>query len=263
MLSSAANGVFPADKILADWWRSTFLTRDLPEGKTVHEIALAIEYALVYQEGGVMTEKFLRNHIAATNFRDADFEKSTSMIFNAIKANDFLSRVIHFNSQEGAMSVSKGSKTTKTVKTASLTKPAAAAPKTAKKAEPADAPRVTAKSRIKELLFAAKSTDEEIAEILAKEFPDTFKKNYISITRSDINAGRVSGYEGEHLDRLVRSADGKLAPFVAGEKVAKPKVDKKAEIARITKALPAGEKKPSKPAVPAKESKPKLTKKTS
>ncbi len=92
-----------------------------------------------------------------------------------------------------------------------------------KKREP-KVKKETAKALIKKLLLERKFTDEQIAATVLTKYPDTFKKNYISCTRGDINAGRikVEGQICEHIPVLIENEAGEVV-----DKTTLPKKEKK------------------------------------
>jgi hypothetical protein len=66
-----------------------------------------------------------------------------------------------------------------------------AKPKAEKVAKEPRVRKDTAKSLIAEMLLEKKFTDNEIEQAVSEKFQENFKRAYISITRADINSGRL------------------------------------------------------------------------
>lgn len=84
-----------------------------------------------------------------------------------------------------------------------------------KKAKAPKAPKekkLTAKALIAQMVMEQKHTDDEITEACSSQFPDSFKRAYISCTRSDINNGRIHATEaaGRVYNAIYKDESGKI-----------------------------------------------------
>lgn len=99
--------------------------------------------------------------------------------------------------------------TKKSVTTAKKVPPVEKLPKEPK--EPKER-KLTAKALIAQMILAQTFSDDEITAACLKQFPDTFKRAYISCTRSDINNARIHQKEaaGRIFSAVYKDESGKI-----------------------------------------------------
>ena len=91
-----------------------------------------------------------------------------------------------------------------------------------------------ATGRVCELLMERKYTDEQIVELIQKEYTDRTEKQikvYCQVQRADINSGRKPSYKvpkDQKLERFVDDVDGKVIPYsTAPHKTSRKKKENK------------------------------------
>lgn len=186
------------------WWNNAFPGKQFPEGRTLQEIKIAIQYGLIHKAHKEQKikpkEKFLQGLQKALNFEE-------TLITRCERENN-LSKTIIFK-KEFTMAKAKA-KAKETKKTATVKK----------EKKPNQCGMIT------ELLCEKKHTDEQILALVKKIIPDgSATKAWVSGIRGEINSGKRKVPDGTVIP--ISEIGGKTEEKAAPAPKAKAKAKKK------------------------------------